>query len=180
MVEYGIVGLAIAAVLIVGLQVRPQNLLPSTGVLQISIQSDPFVVTCHGHGRGNVTLTDLMVNISSVEVHRSGVLNTTGDWIPLANVPKTVDILQLNSITQLGSTSVDEGTINIVRIDLTGANANNGQAQLVVSSDHLQAEPNAQVTGGMTTTITVVPHVVCQGNSTFRLTPELTASSTAS
>ena len=127
-----------------------------------------------------MTLTDLNVNISSVEVHRSGVLNMTGDWIPLANVPKTVDILQLKSITQLGSTRIDEGTINIVRIDLTGAAANNGQVPLVVSSDHLQAEPNTQVSGGMTTTITVVPHVVCQGNGTFRLTPDLTASSTAS
>jgi hypothetical protein len=90
--------------------------------------------------------------------------------------------LQLTTVAQLGSTSVKEGTINIVRIDIASAKAasNNGPVNLVVSSDHLQAEPNAEVSGGITTSIVVMPHVVCEGNGAFRLTPELTATSTTS
>ncbi len=172
----------IAIALIAGLQIRPQNILPSTGTLQISIQADPLTVTCHGSQGRNATLTSLVVNITSVSVHRSGALNLTGDWIPLNDTPRTLDILQLTTVAQLGSTSVKEGTINIVRIDVASAkgSSNNGPVNLVVSSDHLQAEPNAEVNGGMTTSIVVTPHVVCEGNGTFRLTPELTATSTTS
>ncbi len=172
----------IAIGLIAGLQIRPQNLLASTGILQVSIQSDPLTVACHGSQGHNVTLTSLVVKITSVSVHRSGALNLTGEWIPLNDTPRTLDILQLTSVMQLGSTSVKEGTINIVRIDVASATAssNNGPVNLVVSSDHLQANPNVQVNGGMTTSIIVTPHVVCQGNGTFRLTPELTATSTTS
>jgi hypothetical protein len=98
----------------------------------------------------------------------------TGDWIPLNDTPRTLDILQLTTVAQLGSTSVKEGTINIVRIDIASAKAssNNGPVILV--------EPNAEVSGGITTSIVVMPHVVCEGNGTFRLTPELTATSTTS
>jgi len=130
----------------------------------------------------NVTLRSLVMNISSVRVHRTGALNLTGEWITLNDTPRTLDIFQLNSITQLSSRSLPEGTINIVRIDVASATASSdhGPISLIVSSDHLQAEPSGQVTGGMTTSIVVMPHVVCEGNGTFRLTPELTATSETS
>jgi len=130
----------------------------------------------------NVALRSLVMNISSVKVHRTGALNLTGEWITLNDTPRTLDIFQLNSITQLSSRSLPEGTINIVRIDVASATASsdNGPISLIVSSDHLQADPSAQVTGGMTTSIVVMPHVVCEGNGTFRLTPELTATSETS
>jgi len=170
----------IAIGLIAGLQIRPQNLLPSTGILQVSIQGDPLTVACHGSQGHDVTLTSLVVNITSVTVHRTGALNLTGEWIPLTNSPSTLDVLTLTSVTQLGSTSVQEGTINIVRIDVASATANGGAVSLIVPSSHLQAEPSAQVTGGLTTHIVVMPHVVCAGNGKFLLTPELTATSTTS
>jgi uncharacterized protein DUF4382 len=180
LVGYGIVGLVIAVALIAGLQVRPQNLFPSNGILQISIQSDPLTVSCQGMHGENITLTSLVVNITSVTVHRTGALNLTGEWIPLNDTPRTLDLFQLKNVTQLSSTSLPEGTINIVRIDVASATASsNGEpVNLVVSSDHLQAQPSAQVTGGMITSIVVMPHVVCEGNGTFRLTPDLTAMST--
>ncbi len=128
----------------------------------------------------NVTLTSLVVNISAVRVHRSGALNLTGEWITLNDTPRTLDIFQLNSVTQLSSRSMPEGTINVVRIDVTSATANGESINLTVPSNHLQAEPSAQVTPGMTTKIVVVPHVVCAGNGKFLLTPELTASTTTS
>ena len=178
--QYGIVGLAIAASVIAGLQIIPPNFLPSTGILQISIQSDPVTVSCHGMNAENVTLKSLVVNISSVRVHRTGALDLTGEWITLNDTPRTLDIFQLNSVTQLSSRSLPEGTINVVRIDVASATANDGTVSLIVPPGHLQAEPSAQVIGGMTTSIVVMPHVVCTGNGKFLLTPELTASSTTS
>jgi hypothetical protein len=184
LVGYGIVGLVIAVALVAGLQVRPQSLLPSMGTIQVSIINDPLTVKCsHGQGQGrvNVTLTSLVVNISSVEVHRTGALGLNGEWIKnITTFPKTLDVLQLNGVSQLlGSTSLPEGTIDIVRITIASATAgtNTGPAKLIVSSDSLQAQPGAQVTGGLKTSIVVEPHVICEGNATFRLTPELTSTS---
>src|SRR5260370_2819252 len=141
--------------------------------MQVSIQRDTLTVACHGSQGHNVTLTSLVVKITSVSVHRSGALNLTGEWIPLNDTPRTLDILQLTSVMQLGSTTVKEGTINIGRIDVASATAssNNGPLNLVVSSDHLQANPNVQVNGGMTATIIGTLSVVSQRNVTLRLTP---------
>src|SRR5947207_15879073 len=120
------------------------------------------------------------LNNSSVTVHSIGALNLTEEWVPLTNSAITLHVLTLTSGTQRCSTSVQEGTINIVRIDVASATANGGAVSLIVPSSHLQAEPSAQVTGGLTTHIVVMPHVVCAGNGKFLLTPELTATSTTS
>jgi len=164
------------------------------GTLQISITSDPLTsnplsVTCHGNPghsgqNGQVqNLTSLVVNISSIQVHRTGALNLTGDWLNVSATSRTVDLLQLKSLTQLGSISVAEGVINLVRLTVgskaTGGTST-GSVSVTVSSGHLDAQVSAQVTSGKVTSITleiVQPHVMCQGNSDFRLTPELTASS---
>jgi Domain of unknown function (DUF4382) len=197
LVAYGIVGLVIAIALIAGLQVRPQTVLPSTGQVQISITggpliTDPLSVTCHGNTnhmsqRDQVeNLTSLVVNISSVQVHRTGELNLTGDWITLSNAPKTLDLLDLTSFNQLlGSTSMPDGVINLVRLTVgftatAGIGIGTGSKSVTVSSGHLDVQTNAQVTSGKVTSITlelVQPHVVCQGNGDLRLTPELTATS---
>jgi len=180
----------IAIALIVGLQVRPQNLLPSAGTLQVLITgdpltSDPLSVTCHGsHGSQVQNLSNLMVNISSVEAHRTGELNLTGDWIPIPGAPKTLDLLDLKSFTQLlGSTSAPDGVINLVRLTVgptATARIGTSSATVTISSGHLDAQTSAQVTSGKVTSITLEvlqPHVVCEGNGTYRLTPQLTASS---
>ena len=180
----------IAIALITGLQVRPQSLLPSTGTLQVLITgdpltSDPLSVSCHGSNEGQVQLTSLMVNISSVQVHRTGALNLTGDWIPIPGAPKTLDLLGLKSFTQLlGSTSAPDGVINLVRVTVgptaTAGIGTGGSATVTVSSGHLDAQTSAQITSGKVTSITlevIKPHVVCEGNNTLRLTPELTATS---
>jgi len=180
----------IAIALIVGLQVRPHSFLPSTGTLQVSITgdpltSDPLSVRCpDGHGGQVQNLTSLVVNLSSVQVHRTGELNLTGDWIPVPGAPKTLDLLQLKSFTQLlGSTSVPEGVINLVRLAVgptARADIGTSSATVTISSGHLDAQTSAEVTSGKVTSITlevVQPHVVCEGNGTFRLTPELTATS---
>ncbi len=177
------------------MQARPQNLLPSTGKLQISITgdpltSDPLSVTCngnpsHGSQKDQVqNLTSLVVNISSIQVHRTGALNLTGDWITISDAPKVVNLLNLKSFDQLhGSTSLPDGVINLVRLTVgPTATANIGTASetVIISSSHLDAQTNAQVTSGKVTSITlelIQPHVVCEGNGALRLTPELTATS---
>jgi Domain of unknown function (DUF4382) len=169
------------------LQVRPQSLLPSMGTVQVSITGDPLTndplsVTCSvGHG-GQVQLTSLVLSISSVQVHRTGALNLNGDWVPIPDAPKTLDLLQLKSFTQLlGSTSVPDGVINLVRITVgptATASIGTSSATVTVSSGHLDAQTNAQVTSGKVTSIileVVQPHIVCDGSGDFRLTPELTA-----
>ncbi len=193
LVGYGIVGLVIAVALIAGLQVRPQGVLPSMGTLQISITgdpttSDPLSVTCHGNSSHSgqddqiLNLTSLVVNISSVQVHRTGELNLTGDWITIPNAPKTLDLLDLKTFNQiLGSTSMPDGVINLVRLTVGStatAGIGTGSEIVTISSGHLDAQTNAQVTSGKVTSITlelVQPHVVCQGTGDLRLTPELTA-----
>jgi Domain of unknown function (DUF4382) len=179
----------IAIALIAGLQVRPQSLLPSTGTLQVSIvgdplTSDPLSVTCHGSHGGQVqNLTSLVVTISLVQVHRTGALNLTGDWLNVTSSPRTLDLLRLSSLTQLGSISVADGVVNLVRLTVSPtatAGTNSGSVSVTVSSSHLDAQVNAQVTSGKVTSVTleiIQPHVVCQGNGDFRLTPELTATS---
>jgi hypothetical protein len=173
--------------------VRPQSFLPSAGTLRVSITgdpstSDPLSVTCRGsHGSNQVRdLTTLVVDISSVQAHRTGALNLTGDWIPVPGAPKTLDLLQLKSFTQLlGSTSVPDGVINLVRLTVgptatAGIGTSSATVTVTISSSHLDARTSAQVTSGKVTSITlevVKPHVVCEGMGTFRLTPELTASS---
>ncbi len=162
------------------------------GTLQVSITgdpltSDPLSVTCHGsHGgqSGQVhNLTSLVVTVSLVQVHRTGALNLTGDWLNVTASPRTLDLLQLKSLTQLGSISVTDGVINLVRLIVSPtatADTNAGPVSVTVSSSHLDAQTNAQVTSGKVTSITlelVQPHVVCEGNGDFRLTPELTATS---
>jgi hypothetical protein len=159
------------------------------GMLQVSITadpstSDPLSVICHGSRRVQVqNLTSLVVDISSVQVHRTGALNLTGDWLNVSATPRTVDLLQLKSLTQFGSISVTDGVINLVRLTVgstaTGGTST-GSVSVTVSSGHLDAQVNAQVTSGKVTSITLEimqPHVVCQGNGDFRLTPELTATS---
>jgi uncharacterized protein DUF4382 len=195
LVGYGIVGLVIAVALIAGLQVRPQSVLPSMGTLQISITGDPTTsnplsVTCPGssshNGQGGqiLNLTSLVVNISSVQVHRTGALNLTGDWITIPNAPKTLDLLDLKTFNQiLGSTSMPDGVINLVRLTVGStatAGIDTGSKTVTISSGHLDAQTSAQVTSGKVTSITlefVQPHVVCQGTGDLRLTPELTATS---
>ena len=180
-------GLVIAIALIAGLQVRPQSLLPSTGTLQVSIvgdplTSDPLSVACHGSGGQIQNLTSLVVTISLVQVHRTGALNLTGDWLNVTSSPRTLDLLRLNSLTQLGSISVADGVINLVRLTVNPtatATTNSGPVSVNVSSSHLDAQITAQVTSGKVTSITleiVQPHVICDGKG-LRLTPELTATS---
>lgn len=183
LLEYGIVGFVVATALVAGLQIRPGSVLPSTGSLQVEITSDPSTVSGGQHARVNVT--SLIVTISSISVHRTGAFNLTGDWINVTSFPKSIDLVKVTSTTSLlGSITLPEGQLNLVRIEVQSATATTtsscGSGMVVVSGGHLQAQISTQVQAGKTSTVVVQvvqPHLVCEGSGQLRLTPELTASS---
>ncbi len=181
LLQYGLVGLVIATGVIAGVQLRPSSILPSNGIVQLLITDDPLTVTCP-HPQASVTFTSLLVTISSVEVHRSGALNLTSEWIPVTGSSQTIDILKLKNANQLlGSKSLPEGTITSIRLNVTSvvAHTSSGSVSRTVPSGTLRASlgPVGEVRGGMTTSVVaqIQPHVVCEGNGTIKLTPMLTA-----
>ena len=181
MLEYGIVGLVIATAVVAGTQYRPAGILPSSGIMQVLITGDPSTITCP-HPQADKTLTSLTIIVGSVEVHRTGAFDLAGEWMPVTNVPKTIDLLQIKNVNQLlGSVSLPEGTITSVRLNVTSATAvtDSGSIHVAVPSGKLEASltPNGEVKSGMTTSLVVEPHVVCESSGMFRLTPELTATS---
>ncbi len=175
-------GLVIATAVVAGIQFRPANILPSNGRLQVLVTDAPLTVDCPHQ---TINLTSLVVTIGSVQVHRSGGLNPTGEWPTVLNAPKSFDILQLKNVTQfLGSTSIPESTITLVRLNVTSVTASTTGGKsidVVLSSGKLEVQPvgSVEVRSGMTTSVVVdfQPHLVCEGNGTVRLTPVLAASS---
>ena len=184
LVEYGFVGLVVAAAIIVGAQFRPTNILPSNGILQIRITDDPLVVTCPGP-RASMNLTSLTVTLTSIEARTTEAIPLTGEWVLVSSGTRTVDIIQLGNLPSLiGSTSVPESTITSVRLTVSAVAATTSSGthpQLIPSSNKLEVplSSNGEVRTGMTTTVVIgfQPHIVCEGNGTLRLTPALTATS---
>lgn len=184
LVEYGFVGLVIATAIIVGVQLRPANILPTNGILQIRITDDPLVVTCPG-SRPSMTLTSLKVTISSIEARATEGLRLTSELVPVSGGTETIDILRLVNVTALiGSASVSERTVVSVGLNVASVAATTSSGthpQLVLSSDKLEVPlgSNGEVRTGMTTSVIISfqPHVVCEGNGTLRLTPVLSATS---
>ncbi len=195
LVEYGLIGLAIGAVLIAGLQLRPQTWFPSQGILQINLtdgvpsvelSSQSPSTTC----RGNCNATSVNVTITSIEVHTSGIDNMTGMWTSVCTkeLPTTVDLVKvMNLVKNLCGASIQPDTITNVRMTVTSATAQIsevGQRDLRVPSGKLEVplSPLAEVQAGKTTSITVDfrPHIVCtgSGNGDCLLTPVLHATST--
>ena len=186
LLEYGIVGLAIATAILAGLQFRPSGILPSEGILQVLVTDDPLTVTCHNPLQ-TISIVSLKVNISSIQAHRSGALDLTSEWVPVPNSPMTIDLVKLQTSAQLvASASLPPGKITDLRLNITSAVAKTSSGvteNLVVSSDPLKASlgPVGEVRSGMTTSVVadLHPHVICEVTGTFRLTPVLTATARA-
>ena len=188
LVEYGLVGLAVAAVLIAGLQLRPTGVLPSTGTLQIAFTDSGAGVTmmsppssvCHS----SCNATSVIVTVTSVEVHTSGIGNMTGEWtaVCLDKVPMTIELVKLQSVTQvICDSSIKPEAITNVRLNVSSATATIAGASkpLTVPSGKLEIpiSPIANVEAGKTTTVVVQfqPHIVCTGRGSCKLTPVLHA-----
>ncbi|HEX4919350.1 MAG TPA: DUF4382 domain-containing protein [Candidatus Bathyarchaeia archaeon] len=183
-------GLAIAAVLIAGFQLRPSGVLPSTGTLQIAITGSGAGVTmmvppssaCHS----KCNVTSVLVTVTSVEVHTSGIDNMTGEWTTVCadKVPMTIDLVQLQNVSRIiCGASIKPQAITNVRLDVSSANATIGgvPTALTVPSGKLEIpiSPFANVEAGKITIVLVQfqPHIVCTGNGSgfCKLTPVLHA-----
>ena len=143
------------------------------------MMSPPSAV-CHS----NCIATSVLVTVTSVEVHTSGIDNMTGEWtaVCIDKVPMTIDLLKLQSVTQIicGAIIKPEAITN-VRLNVSSATATIGgvATTLTIPSDKLEVpiSPIANVEAGKTTTVVVQfqPHIICTGNATCKLTPVLHA-----
>jgi hypothetical protein len=125
LVQFGFIGLAIAAALIASIQLQPSSsfvssLLTQDGTLVFGItDASPLLggaIDCHP-----CEVTSLNVTIDSLEAHSEGAFNLSGGWvsIPLTSNPYAVDIIKLRNIIQpLGSAKVPQSTIDLVRLHL--------------------------------------------------------------
>jgi hypothetical protein len=134
---------------------------------------------CHN----SCNATSLVVTVSSVEVHTSGIDNMTGEWTAVCvdKVPMTIDLVKLGSVAQiLCGSSIKPESITNVRLNVSSAKASIGGATetLTVPSGKLEIpiSPFANVEAGKTTTVVVQfqPHIVCNPNG-CKLTPVLRA-----
>jgi Domain of unknown function (DUF4382) len=189
--EYGLIGLAIGAVLIAGVQFRPQSLFPSNGTLQIRLTSGVPVAEITfdppTRGCGNCNVTNLTLTVTSMEVHTSGIDNMTGMWTPVCTgqLPMTLNLSKLVTVTKsLCGQSFRPDSITNLRLSVFSANATIvgfGFRSLTVPSGKLEVpfSPVTQIEAGKTTTVTVEfefqSHIVCQGNGDCKLTPVLHA-----
>jgi Domain of unknown function (DUF4382) len=194
--EYGLIGLAIGAVLVAGLQFRPQAIFPSQGTLDIKLTDgvpvaqlttqSPSSDSCHG----NCNATSISLTITMIEVHTSGINNMTGEWTQVctSQLPMTINLTQLPSVTEnLCGTKFQPEAITNMRLSVSAGVAEIpgvGIKALSFPSGKLEIplSPLAEISAGKTTTITVdfvfQSHIVCPGNGgNCKLTPVLHAMS---
>ena len=182
LLQFGLIGLVVAAALVAGFELKPAGILPVNGTFIIEITNVAPDISAPGFACGDCEVTSLNVTVDSVKIHRAGAFNITGEWVEIVSTARTIDIMRVkNAAELLGSVSLSEGTITSVRLHLTQAVARIAKFEqpntLIVPSDELKISlhSSAVVRSGMTTTIVVdfQPHVVCQGNGECRLTPVL-------
>ena len=192
--EYGLIGLAIGAAIVAGLQLRPIGIFPTQGILQIYLTdgvpvvdfSQPQLSSCHG----NCSASSLNVKITAIEVHTSGINNMTGVWTAVCakQLPMTVDLVKVMDIAKnLCGASIQPDTITNVRMtvdesSITAQITGVGFKNCTVPSGKLEIplSPLAEIRAGKTTTITVdfQPHIVITGTGDCKLTPVLHATTT--
>ena len=136
--------------------------------------------SCHS----NCTASSVLVNVTSIEVHTSGIDNMTGEWTTVCEdkVPMTIDLAHLHNITQIiCGFSTKPDSITNVRLNVSSATATiDGIVHtLTVPSGKLEipVSPIANVEAGKTTTVVVQfqPHIIMTGNGSYKLTPVLHA-----
>ncbi len=178
LVQFGMIGLVVAAVLVAGFELKPAGILPVNGKLVVEITDAPPEISVPACGGREVT--SLNVTIDSVKVHRAGAFNVTGEWVEVVSTARTIEFMQVKNTTELlGSVSLSEGTITSIRLHVTQAVARIGNSEhadnLWVPGGELKIplESSLMVRSGLTTTIVLQPRVVSQGNAECKLTPVL-------
>ncbi len=182
MLQFGLIGVALAGALLGGLQARPGTVFPFNGTVSVQlIDSSPYGASstgCHD----DCSVTSLNITIDSVRVHREGVPSLTGGWFTVSQGSRTLDIVKLANIGQLiGQADLPPGVINLVRVSVSSANAalssTGSKVPVMIPSGKIDVvlNPGAEVRSGMITTLVLdfPSSIVCEGNSRCHVKPVL-------
>ncbi len=123
--QFGLVGLALAGALLGILQVRPAAILPFEGTILVQIANPGVQFAASADGcHDDCTATSLNLTIDAVIVHREGELNLTGGWLKISQASTTLDVAGISGIGQIvGQASIPPGNINLIRLNVSSASA---------------------------------------------------------
>jgi len=174
MVQFGLIGIALASGLVWALQARPSTVLPFQGTVTVQIANPNLEFVSSRNGcHGDCLVSSLNLTIDSVSVHRSGQLNLTGGWLQISQAPTTLDIAKITGIGQLiGQGSIPPGFINLVRLQVSSATAlgpsTNGPVSVTIPSGKIDIalSPTGEVRSGKLTTVFLSfdLKIECNGN----------------
>src|SRR6267143_899657 len=155
---YGLVGLAIAGGVVTVSHVTSTVIpvFPKYGQLSIDLILSP--------GQQSDTLR---VTTDSVMVYRSTTLNPTG-WTALQGETRTVT-LRTGAKVHLGSVTLPEGNVTLVRVSLVGATFQRGSdgvfEDIGTQNGQFDITTHARVNAQTTTNVLVDFHVACPATS---------------
>ena len=169
---FGAAGVLVAVLIIAGVMMSGLKLpgFYNKGTLVIKLTDAP------------VDLSNLYVNITSLEVHKAEHGAEEGEWIPLEFVPAGtkwvyVDILSLQNVSRdLSVTDVLPGDYTKIRMDVSAAKANYTDGHMedvIVPPGHLDIIVHFEIEVGFETVLLV--DMTAHISQTNRLSPVLKA-----
>lgn len=116
-----------------------------TGTLQLMITDKP----------GDLNITAAWINISTIQVHKSGN-NTTAGWSTIIEDAKVFDLVKLRNITEfLGKENLTVGNYTQIRFNVNKANVTIDDVvyNLTIPSKTIKLNHPFNITEGITTTL---------------------------
>ncbi len=174
MLQFGLIGIALASGLVGALETRPATVLPFQGTLSVEIANPNLEFASNPNGcHGNCQVSSLNLTIDSVTVHRTGGLNLTGGWLQISQAPTSLDIAKITGIGQLvGQAPIPPGFINLIRLQVSAATAldpsTSSPVSVMVPSGKIDVvlSPSGEVRSGKLTTVLLSfdLRIECNGN----------------
>jgi len=137
------------------------------GTLELKITDKP----------GDLNITKAWINISTIQVHKSGN-NTTAGWTTIIEDAKDFDLIQLRNITEyLGKENLTVGNYTQIRFNINKANVtiDNVVYNLTIPSKTIKLIKPFNITEGETTTLIldfdVNESITETGNNKYMLKP---------
>ena len=181
MLQFGLIGLALAGGLLGALQSRPATVLPFEGMFSVQI-ANPVIQLAQGAGAcySDCPVTSLNITIDSVMVHREGGFYLTGGWLKISQASTTLEVARITGVSQLiGQGSFPPGFVNLIRLSVSSASALFGTSVVDVKIPSGKIDvvlsPRGEVKSGKVTTVFLnFPlSINCGGNGECRLRPVL-------
>jgi hypothetical protein len=104
---------------------------------------------------GDLNITEAWINISSIQVHKSGN-NTTAGWHTIVEEEKTFDLIKLRNVTAfLGKENLTVGNYTQIRLNVNKAlvTINETEFDLTIPSRMIKLIKPFNITEGETTTL---------------------------